>query len=94
MIIVPALLLVALHTTLAALTPNSCYWCVTTGQTWDSFSEKCNSTGYPVTSAQMCTDNLDLTGVEDIVGVTYDGGENTTFNGSAIVGTFNLPLNN
>ena len=94
MIILPALLLVALRSAQAATTPDSCYWCVSTGQTWDYDNRQCNSTGYLITTAGGCTEKLDLRGLEYIISLKYDGGKDTTFNGTAIVGTFKLPLDN
>ncbi len=94
MIILPALLLVALGSAQGATTPDSCYWCVSTGQTWDYANSLCSKTGNLITTAAGCSDNLDLKGLEYIISLTYDGGKNTTFNGTAIVGTFKLPLNN
>ena len=38
-----------------SLEPNSCYWCVQTGQTWSYELSKCAQEGYGLETPQNCT---------------------------------------
>ncbi len=35
----------------SAADPDSCFWCITIGQTWDNTGNKCAPTGNPITKA-------------------------------------------
>ncbi len=56
----------------AAVTPNSCYWCVGVGQTWNKDTNNCSPSGNPISTAKECTAALDLDGLDTGIDFTYD----------------------
>ena len=89
---IASLLLVAVPYS-AAITPTSCYWCVSQNMTWDYLTSQCSQTGYTFTKPENCTSVLDLKNINGVFSVKYDGGANTTFDGKSIVGRVDIPYN-
>ena len=63
--------------------PNSCYWCVSTGSTWNTKNNTCAKTGFAITKVKQCTGILEFKGLDMIYLATYDG-KLKNFTGSAI----------
>ena len=77
------LLIVAMHSALvSAVDPTSCYWCVSLGKTWNSTSNACAPSGYPITSAKECTSILEFNGLDLVINKGYNGVEKV-YNGSS-----------
>ena len=53
----------------ATINPDSCFWCVSIGQTWDNINNKCAPTGYPLSKAEQCTLNHEFSGI-NMTGLT------------------------
>lgn len=73
LIALSALIVLNMHSSLvAAVTPNSCYWCVGVGQTWKKDTNDCSLSGNPISTAKECTAALDVDGLDSGIDFTYD----------------------
>ena len=52
--------------------PSSCYWCVSTGSTWDNINNACAKTGNKITKAEECTQILELGGLDYVFAGYYN----------------------
>ena len=77
----------------SAATPNSCYWCVSTGQIWNNIDKTCSMTNKGENTAEQCTALPDNDYRIDYA-VTEAFGLQNKFVGPIYNGKFDLPYQN